>query len=251
MIDADIAAGRLTLSAEDPTPLGWRIRNVLHLVGVPLILLALSPVLLVVGLVVLVRLRMLEKTDPELCDRDDASHAASLALIEDHDVANQFSAIGSVKPNIVRLWVARLVLVIIDYAARHIYTRGRLARVRSIHFARWVFLDHQQRIIFMSNYDGSLESYMDDFINKVGFGLNVIFSNGVGFPRTDWLIHRGCWDERKFKEHLRRHQLPNQVWYKAYPGLTAVDLERNTRIRQGLMSASLTDQEASAWVALL
>ena len=251
LVDEDIAAGRLTLSDEGPTPPGWWIRNLAHLVGVPLIFLLLSPVLFVLGLLGLVRLRMLEKTDPELCWRDDASHAASLALIEDHDVANQFSAMGSVKPTILRLSVTRLVLLVIDYAARHVYIRGRLARVRSIHFARWVFLDNRQRIMFMSNYDGSLESYMDDFINKVGFGLNVVFSNGIGYPRTDWLISGGCQDERKFKEYLRRHQLPTQVWYKAYPGLTAVDLERNARIRQGLMSASLTDREASEWVALL
>ena len=77
-----------------------------------------------------------------------------------------------------------------DYAARHLYTRGRLARVRTIHFARWVFLDGRKRVVFCSNYDGSLESYMDDFINKVGFGLNVVFSNGIGYPRTNWLVLR-------------------------------------------------------------
>jgi hypothetical protein len=35
-------------------------------------------------------------------------------------------------------------------------------------------------MLFASNYDGSLESYMDDFINKVAWGLNLVFSNGVG-----------------------------------------------------------------------
>jgi hypothetical protein len=41
------------------------------------------------------------------------------------------------------------------------------------------------------------------------------------------------------------------VWYNAYPGLTAVDLERNARIRQGLESSSTSDQEAREWIALL
>ncbi|MEZ0333135.1 MAG: hypothetical protein ACAI18_03940, partial [Gemmatimonadales bacterium] len=134
---------------------------------------------------------------------------------------------------------------------RHLFTRGRLARVRSIHFARWVYLDDGQRIAFFSNYDGSLESYMDDFINKVGFGLNVVFSNGIGYPRTNWLVLDGCADERSFKEYLRRHQLPTQVWYKAYPGLTAADLERNARIRRGLESSSMSDREIREWVALI
>ena len=89
-------------------------------------------------------------------------------------------------------------------------------------------------MVFFSNYDGSVESYMDDFINKTGFGLNIVFSNGIGYPRTNWLVLDGCQDEQKYKDFLRRHTLPTQVWYKAYPGLTAIDLERNSRIRQGL-----------------
>jgi hypothetical protein len=251
LVLADVAAGRLTLSPENPTPLGWQLRNLLHLLGVPLLLLVTSPLLIVIAAIALIRLRRLEKTDPELCPRADPAASAELALLEDHDVTNQFSAMGSLKPGLVRLWTTRFVLLIIDYAARHIYTRGRLARVRTIHFARWVFLDQRQRIIFLSNYDGSLESYMDDFINRVGFGLNLVFSNGIGYPRTNWLILNGSGDERKFNEFLRRHQIPTQVWYKAYPGLTAVDLERNVRIRQGLEAPSLSDREAREWVALL
>ena len=251
LVHADIAAGRLTLSAERPTPLGWRLRNLLHLIGVPFVLLLASPLLIVIAAIGLIRLRHLEKTDPELCPRAEPADAAELALLEDHDVSNQFSAMGSLKPGIVRLWTTMFMLLAIDYAARHLYTRGGLARVRTIHFARWVFLNERQRIIFLSNYDGSLESYMDDFINKVGFGLNVVFGNGIGYPRTNWLILNGCGDERKFKEYLRRHQLPTEVWYKAYPGLTAIDLERNGRIRQGLESSSMSDDEARKWVALL
>ena len=158
---------------------------------------------------------------------------------------------GSLKPGLLRRWMAVAVFFAIDYAARHVYTRGGLARVRTIHFARWVFLDDKRRVVFMSNYDGSMESYMDDFINKVGFGLNIAFGAGVGYPRTNWFVLDGCGDERKFKEYLRRHQVPTQVWYKALPGLTAVDLERNGRIRDGLGAASLDDTAAREWVSLL
>ena len=188
---------------------------------------------------------------PSYVRGSEVEHNAALAELEDHDVSNQFTAMGSLKPGVVRLLTAIVVLIAIDYGSRHLYTRGGLARVRSIHFARWVFLDNRQRIVFFSNYDGSHESYMDDFVNKVGFGLNVVFSNGIGYPRTNWLILDGCSDERKFKEFNRRHQVPTQVWYKAYPGLTALDLDRNARIRQGLESASMSDDDAREWVALL
>jgi len=244
-------AGRLPLSPEAATPIGHKARNLLHLVGVPLVLLLASPVLLVLALVALVRLRRLEKTDEEICPRSDPAASAELSRLEDHDVTNQFTAMGSLKPGPTRLFITRFVLLAIDYTARHIYTRGRLARVRTIHFARWVFIDERQRIIFLSNYDGSLESYMDDFINKVGFGLNLVFSNGIGYPRASFLVGGGSKDERKFKEYLRRHQVPTQVWYKAYPGLTAADLERNVRLRKGLEATELAEPEAREWVSLL
>ena len=250
-IDTERAAGRVTLTAERPTPLRWWIANVLHLIGVPLLLLLFSPLLIIVGLVFLIRLRRLEKTDPEMCFRVDQAHSDALAALEDHDASNQFSALGAVKPGVVRLWTVTFVLIIIDWAARHLYARGRLARVRTIHFARWVWIDPNKRILFLSNYDGSLESYMDDFINKVGFGLNVVFSNGIGYPRANWLVFDGCKDERKFKEYLRRHQLPTQVWYAAYRDLTAVDLERNGRIRQGIERSSMSEAKAREWVSLL
>jgi hypothetical protein len=35
------------------------------------------------------------------------------------------------------------------------------------HFARWVFIDQKRRAFFASNHDGSLENYMDDFVDKI------------------------------------------------------------------------------------
>ena len=199
----------------------------------------------------LIRLRIAEKSDPEVAPRVNADHANLLASIEDHDVTNQFSAMGSIKPGLFRRMVIILVLAVIDYTARHIFNRGRLARVISIQFARWVFLDGKRRVIFTSNYDGSLESYMDDFINKVAFGLNVVFSNGIGYPRTDWLVLNGAKDEQTFKNYLRRHQLPTEVWYNAFPGITALDKWRNALIREGIEKQWMTNDEIQEWLRLI
>jgi len=250
-VNAQKSAGRLTLTTENSTPIGWWIRNLLHLIGMPFLFLLASPLLIVMAPFIIIRLRWLEKTDPEVCPRVDQAYSDEMAKLEDRDVTNQFTAMGSLKPGIVRLWTVIFVLLVVDYGARHIFTRGRLARVRTIHFARWVFLDARKRMVFFSNYDGTVESYMDDFINKAGFGLNAVFSNGIGYPRTNWLVRDGCADEQKYKNYLRRHTLPTQVWYKAYPGLTATDLERNARIRRDLESLSLSEQETREWVALL
>jgi hypothetical protein len=250
-VSRERAAGRLRFSAERPTPIMWMLCDMVHLIGVPLLLLLASPLLVVCGIIVFVRLRFLEKTDPEICFRTNEEYSEKLAVLGDHDVTNAFSAMGSIKPGLVRRWTASFALLLLDYADRHIYTRGRLARVRTMHFARWVFLDDKKRMLFAGNYDGSLETYMDDFINKVGFGLNVVFSNGVGYPRTSFLLRGGAKDEQKFKNFLRRHEMPTQVWYNPYSGLTAVDLERNMLLRKGVEASDMTDQEARAWAALL
>jgi hypothetical protein len=250
-VNAEKSAGRLALSDESPTPMGWWIRNALHLIGVPLLFLLALPLLIVITPILLIRLRRLEKTDVELCSRVDQAYSDALALLEDRDVTNQFNAMASRKPGLVRLWTLIGILATVDYAARHIVRHGRLGRIRTIHFARWVLLDGRQRGVFFSNYDGTVESYMDDFINKAGFGLNAIFCNAIGYPRTNWLVLDGCADEQKYRNFLRRHTLPSQVWYKAYPGLTAIDLERNRRIREGLESSSMSEQETREWVALL
>jgi hypothetical protein len=244
-------SGRLKLSEESPTPCGWWIQNSVHLAAMPLLVLLLTPLLVVLAPFYLVRLRQLERTDPEICPTVDQRYTEELSHGEDHFVTNQFSAMGSLKPGLVRLLTTVGVLSTVDYAARHIVRPGRLGRIRTIHFARWVFLDGRKRMIFCSNYDGSVESYMDDFINKTGFGLNASFSNGIGYPTTNWLVLDGCGDERKYVEYLRRHTLPTQVWYKAYPALTAIDLERNSRLRQGLELSSLSEQQINEWIALL
>lgn len=241
----------LTLTPEQPTPLAWRIRNLLHLMGVPLALLLLSPLLLVSLPFLVFQVRRWERTDPAVAPPVSPSHAQDLLDIENREVTNQFNVFGSLKPGRLRFWMVRFLLWITDYAARHLYRRGNLARVSTIHFARWVSMDDGQRMLFSSIYDGSLESYMDDFINKVGFGLNLTFSNGIGYPRTRWLLLDGCQDEQTFKRVLRRHQLPTEVWYNAHPGLTAANKHRNLLIRDGLEADCMSEEEAAAWLALL
>ena len=250
-VEAERQAGRLSLTPQEPTPFDWRVRNALHKVGVPLALLVMAPFLLVASPLLAYRLRSLEKSDPVIDLRPDRQHVRRLSELEDKDVTNQFTVFGDVKPGRFRLWTMIFLLWLLNYSTRHIYSRGYLTRVQTIHFARWIFVDDRKRLLFVSNYDGSAESYMDDFINKVAWGINLVFSNGMGYPPTDWLVKRGARDEQKYKRTLRRHQLPSEVWYNAYPGLSAVDLQRNTRIREGLERRAMTDREAREWLSLL
>ena len=214
----------------------------------PLYALLLSPFLIPALPFLILLLRWRETHDPVLAPVPSIARNKLLSSIEDQDVTNQYSAIGSLKPGLFRRWLTVTILWIINWAGRHLYKTGRLGRVNTIHFASWTFLDDKRRLFFGSNYDGSREAYNDDFINKVAFGLNVSFSNGLGYPQTNWLIFDGARHERDFKRYLFHHQIPTQVWYKAMPGLTTYDFARNTRIRQGL-KANLTGSALKAWIA--
>ncbi|MGA8272944.1 MAG: hypothetical protein WB919_15385 [Candidatus Sulfotelmatobacter sp.] len=249
-VDSEIAAGRIKLTRQEPTPFIWQLRRVLNLIGVPLMLIVLTPLLLLYLPLFIYQLRTREERDMEIAPRPSPAHEEQLARLEDNVMTNQFSAMGSIKPGLFRRWTLTFLLYLVNYSARHIYVRSHLARVPTIHFARWVFLDGKKRMLFASNYDGSLDSYMDDFINKVGWGLNLVFSNGIGYPTTNWLAFEGSKDEQKFKYFLRRHQLPTEVWYDAHPGLAAFDLKRNALIRDGIERDDMTARELDQWVAL-
>jgi hypothetical protein len=248
-VEMEKQAGRLILTPPESTPLRWKIQNLLHAIGVPLILLLLSPLLLLIAPFFALWLRILERSDPELPIRPSREHIKELSIQEDHDVTNQFNVFGDIKPGLFRLLTFKFLMLLTDYVARHIYNQGFLTRIRTIHFARWVFLDDNHRAFFASNYDGSHESYMDDFINKAGWGLNIAFGNAVGYPTTKWLIKGGAEREQQFKYTQRRHQFRSEVWYKAYPDLTATDLARNSRIRQGVEIRPSSDAEIRDWLS--
>ncbi len=228
----------------------FKLKETLHLVGIPLLLLVLLPVLILVFPIWLLLLRTHERSDAAPRIKPDDAHVQELADLEDFVAQNQFGAIGYIKPGWFRRLTVLAILVAVDYGVRHIFNKENLAGVKTIHFARWVVIDEQRRVIFASNYDGSLESYMDDFIDKVAWGLNAAFSNGVGYPKTNWLIFDGAKDEQAFKNYIRVHQIPTQVWYSAYDNLTALNIANNAKIRAGLYR-NISETEAEEWLRLL
>jgi hypothetical protein len=253
-VQGEVKAGRVTLTPPEPTPLAYTARTILDwviLFAAVLGAIVTLPITIIPLALLAWLLRSRENSDPEFAPLPDKQLAASLAVLEDYDVTNQFSAMGTLKPGWFRKLIVTLALWVINLTARIIYTKGRLTRIHTIHFARWVYLDKRSRVFFASNYDGSLESYNEDFINKVYIGLNLIFGNGIGYPRTAWLISKGAKDEQPFKYYLRRHELPTEVWFNAHAGLTAYDMQRNSVIRLAVEKPSLSETEARAYVTLL
>jgi hypothetical protein len=238
------------MSAPPRPALHFRLREMAHLVTVPLLLLVLLPAVLPLLLVWLLALRLHERTDaaPEVAP--DPGRLRALGDAEDFGPQNAFTSLAAIKPG--RFWAVTSAMSVLfaDYAARHVFTRGSLGGLTTVHFARFLRLGPGNRMLFTSYYDGSLESYNNDFVDQVAWVLNTVFGQQDGYPRTRWLVLDGAHDEIAFKAFIRGHQVATQVWWSAYPELPAVTVDANARLRAGL-SAALTSGQTDAWLRLL
>jgi hypothetical protein len=188
---------------------------------------------------------------------------ARIQDVEDRQAQNHLALYVELKPGLLRFITLRLILFGWNYLAKHYFTEGTLAGIEGIHFARWVIVDGGWRLrpesrngrpprlcyrrtrrglLFLSNYDGSWESYLDNFIDRASLGLTTIWCNTEGFPRTRlrWndsgkfpyaRIEMGARREEEFKHWVRWTQVPTAVWYSQYPDKSVANIRRNRDIR--------------------
>jgi hypothetical protein len=176
---------------------------------------------------------------------------------EDQVAQNQLTHIVDIKPGAFRLALLWLVLRGIDLLARYYFVWGALGGITAIHFARWVILrdprtgvPKRHRLLFFSNYDGSWESYLGEFIDRASAGLTAVWSNTRGFPHTERLLGRGADDEEAFKQWTREHQIATQVWWSGIPDSTVQNVLDDLWIRSRL-DRGLSDSELATWLRKL
>jgi hypothetical protein len=204
---------------------------------------------LVPGLpIALLLLRYKERRDFAAPIQSDRERTHALTAREDLVTQNQLTHYVGVKAGRFRRFVLRTVLHAVDVLARNLFTKGSLGGITTIHFARWVIVDEGQGLLFFSNYDGSWESYLGDFIDKAAVGLTAIWSNTLGFPVTNWLVLDGARAEDQFKAWTRAHQIETPLWYSAYPDLTLRNVLHNEVIARGLLSQPA---DLQAWLSAL
>jgi Dyp-type peroxidase family len=197
--------------------------------------LAVAAGVLVLAVAAFVYLWRLSATDPVIVSGNVKDHTSRLVVTEDRIVQNEMSSVIYIKrPLWFRGLVLRAVLAFVNFSAKYLSNQGNLAGIPSIHFARWVIVDGGRRLVFFSNFDGSWDNYLGDFIDKSHAGLTAVWSNCVGFPRTQVLTGGGATDEQEFKAYSRDSQIPTQVWYSAYRWLSVSNVNNNSRIRLGL-----------------
>ncbi|MBV9108851.1 MAG: Dyp-type peroxidase, partial [Gemmatimonadetes bacterium] len=203
---------------------------------------------LVVGGAAFAYLAYLSRTDPVIVDQGVQQHTAELQSSEDRIVQNEMSSVIYIKePLWFRSIVLRTVLGFINFSARYLSNQGNLAGIPSIHFARWVIVDEGRRLVFFSNFDGSWDNYLGDFIDKSSSGLTAVWSNCVGFPRTTGLTGGGATNEQQFKAYSRQSQIATQVWYSAYRWLSVSNINNNSKLRLGLYE-EMDEAATLAWL---
>ncbi len=95
-----------------------------------------------------------------------------------------------------------------------------LNKLRTVHFARFVFLDRNTKLAVITTYDGSFEDYINEFIDEIGDVFNALLAHVDGAPPLPVQQHR-----REFLAYVQANDLRAiEPFYSAYPTATVVDI---------------------------
>lgn len=196
-------------------------------------------------------LRRQERADTPRDREPEQERMGEILRREDHEgvMQNHLAGVSFLKPGLLRRVTLRLALWLIGEFEVRRSPPGFLGRIGTIHFARWLVLPKTDKLVFLSNYDGSWQSYLEDFIARLRQGLSSVWSNTLDFPKTEGLFEGGAGDSARFKRWARRQQVPTRFWYSRYRDLTVSRIRTNAEIRHGFASA-LTEIDAARWLTL-
>jgi hypothetical protein len=204
---------------------------------------------------ILVWLRMLEKQDPTQRTHEiDGRTEREIAAHEDRAAQNHMGSLVHLKPGLLRAILVRLGLVGLGLTIRALpraADEGYLITVRTIHFAHLALVSNGSRLMFQATFDGTWDNYLTDFIEKVHAYLTLVWTGGVGFPPTRFLVLDGATHGRQFKIWKRRAMSPTLFWFSAYPALSVEQIRRQREIAIGLREPRLSKRKADEWAMRL
>ena len=202
----------------------------------------------------MVFVRILEKVEPDVeAPPPDPEKVKRLEDVEDLHLKNSVTFWLPIRETFVRRVLLRVILWGSERGCRHFWTHGALADIDTIHYARIMPVDGGRTMLFMSDYDGSLDRYLMDFLGVGSSAVIPISSNVATCPKTRWLFNPEDVPEftRRMRSLLRTYQLEIPVWYSAYPNLSVRDVLSNGALRDGLFVEHMTDEAAAQWLARL
>ncbi len=192
---------------------------------------------------------VLERNAREDRERPDLALVRSQKAYEDFLPTNHMVSVVHLHRG-TRVLAKYLGFGLIQLLARIVFYKGKLGNIDTIKFAHWAFTNDRRRLLFVSNFGGSWDSYLDDFTLKANNGLTLAWAHGVGFPKSWLMLWGGAAKGPEFIDWARRSMVPSLVWYNAYPGISAANIQRNRKVRDALIRARKRPG-AIKWLELL
>ncbi len=194
-------------------------------------------------------IRRAEKRDWVDPAQASMAHLAAINVQENAagHVQNHILAVGEMKPGLLRAFAHAFALWVIRIIVTYNYRPGFVINMGTIHFARWWRVPGTNKTAFYSNFDGSWENYLEDFITRARWGQSAAWSNWRGFPETHFLAFKGAGQGDDFKRWVRTKQQIVPFWYSRFPALTTDRIRTNALIHHGLATANTTT-EAEEWL---
>ncbi|HSI77901.1 MAG TPA: hypothetical protein VK957_18525 [Lunatimonas sp.] len=224
--------------------------NWLGLVFLGIVILILLPLIIFWVLVLHIFYERKDENFTRKRSQLDDKFLNELEKSEDIKSQNQFTQLVDMKEGKFRLLTIKAMFFLSKSLIKFFFVQGKLMGIPTIHFAKWVMFEDNSRVLFFSNFDGSWQQYLGDFIDNSGWGLTGIFSNTKIFPKTNFLLTGGAYDEEHFLAWSRNSELITNVWYTAYPNLSIKNINNNTKIRVQLMK-SLSERQAAKFLKLI
>lgn len=117
-------------------------------------------------------------------------------------------------------------------------SRAALKEIGTLHDARNVIFDEGTRHMFASVFDGSWDTYIDDFARTaIARNFEMIFSHAEGFP--------GIADPN-VKDWFVAHQVPAGNFASSYPDLTVQQIWKDQRVNEAFQAVLDTPEFRAA-----
>lgn len=180
--------------------------------------------------------------DEDLAERQRTEQAIDTVQLDTVVVQNQMTTYTTIRPE--RLTELRLALHATQILCDLGWPPGEFADVGTLHSFDWVIVDGGKHMLFLSNFDGSWQNYIGDFVDKLVWGLDALYKHTYDYPPA------GMKDTVRFTHWIIDHQIPPQVFYSAYPRQTVLDIRRNRNLSR-MLAAGYDGRAGLEWLGLL
>jgi hypothetical protein len=106
--------------------------------------------------------------------------------------------------------------------------RDAVRDIGTLHTARHAIFDNDTRFLFASEFDGSWDTYIDDFATtSISDVFSQVFQFSEGFPGIS---------APNVKEWFVAHQVPASTFISAYPELTTKQILKDQRVNEAFQA---------------